>query len=65
MDVNLKFCDKFMQKYPNKNLIHGHTHKQNIHNHQSFKRFVLGDWQKDKGCALEIIAGKIQFIEIT
>ena len=63
MDVNQKSVLNFMQKYPNKHLIHGHTHKQNTHIHNSFKRYVLGDWHKNSGNFLQIADGEITFIE--
>lgn len=54
MDVNPAFTDKFMQKYPNTDLIHGHTHRQNIHTGKLYTRFVLGDWQSNQGNAIKI-----------
>lgn len=64
MDVNLKAIENLMQKYPNKDLIHGHTHRQNIHQHKDFKRFVLGDWSDTEGNALKIIDDTIEFLMI-
>jgi UDP-2,3-diacylglucosamine pyrophosphatase LpxH len=47
--------DKLMQKYAGSDLIHGHTHRQNIHKNAQYTRYVLGDWHVDKGNAIEII----------
>jgi UDP-2,3-diacylglucosamine hydrolase len=44
-----------MQKYAGSDLIHGHTHRQNIHKNAQYTRYVLGDWHVDKGNAIEII----------
>ncbi|WXU00356.1 MAG: UDP-2,3-diacylglucosamine hydrolase [Catillopecten margaritatus gill symbiont] len=54
MDVNQITTDKLMQKYPNADLIHGHTHRQNTHIGEQYTRFVLGDWETDKGNAIAI-----------
>ena len=35
-------------------LIHGHTHRQNIHRNDRFTRIVLGDWKKDRASILKI-----------
>ena len=53
-DVNVKTVDNFMHHHPNTTLIHGHTHRQNIHTRKHYKRIVLGDWQNDKASALKI-----------
>jgi UDP-2,3-diacylglucosamine hydrolase len=65
MDVNLDTIDKLMQKYPTVDLIHGHTHRQNIHQHKGFKRFVLGDWSDVEGNALKIENNTCAFLKIT
>ncbi|MBA5248063.1 MAG: UDP-2,3-diacylglucosamine diphosphatase [Gammaproteobacteria bacterium] len=63
MDVNPAFTDKFMQKYPNADLIHGHTHRQNIHTGKLYTRFVLGDWQVNQGNAIKIDT-QLNYLEI-
>jgi UDP-2,3-diacylglucosamine hydrolase len=63
MDINQKFTDKFMQKYPNSDLIHGHTHRQNIHKGKQYTRFVLGDWEINQGNAIEI-DGQLNYLEV-
>ena len=37
-------------------LIHGHTHRANIHDVDGKKRIVLGDWKEDSAQILEINA---------
>lgn len=54
MDVSQKTVDKLMAQYPGYHLIHGHTHRQNIHQKINYTRFVLGDWQQTQGNALVI-----------
>ncbi len=48
MDVNQQTVISFMSKYKVKTLIHGHTHRPDIHSfkidEQTFKRYVLSDW---------------------
>ena len=45
-DVNLETVDKFIKKHNPDIFIHGHTHRPKIHQHDSTKRIVLGDWYK-------------------
>ena len=48
MDVNDQEVEKTFLKYNVNLMIHGHTHRPNIHiskfNDKEFKRIVLGDW---------------------
>ena len=48
MDVNSVAVDRVMSKHQVKTLIHGHTHRPNIHKHnlnqEYIYRYVLGDW---------------------
>ena len=37
-------------------LVHGHTHRANIHDVDGKKRIVLGDWKEDSAQILEINA---------
>ncbi|MDO4627261.1 MAG: UDP-2,3-diacylglucosamine diphosphatase [Pasteurellaceae bacterium] len=46
MDVNPEFVNQIMQQYNAQRLIHGHTHRQAIHQENSLERIVLGDWGK-------------------
>ena len=43
-DVNLDAVNSFIDQHKLRFFIHGHTHRPNIHNYQSAKRVVLGDW---------------------
>lgn len=54
MDVNPDSVNDLMQKYPGADLIHGHTHRQNTHEGDDFRRYVLGDWSSEKGNAIKI-----------
>ncbi len=54
MDVNSDAVNALMKKYPDSNLIHGHTHRQNTHPEKKFTRYVLGDWAVDNGNAIQI-----------
>tara|TARA_B100001059_G_scaffold218051_1_gene237870 strand:- start:437 stop:1156 length:720 start_codon:yes stop_codon:yes gene_type:complete len=48
MDVNLKEIDILIDEYNPDVIIHGHTHRPNVHKHESkensIHRYVLGDW---------------------
>ncbi len=54
MDVNTNEVASFFDKYDIDLLIHGHTHKPNIHElsgkNSKIKRIVLGDWGKTGWC---------------
>ena len=52
MDVNQSAVDELMTKYPNTDLIHGHTHRQNTHRMEGYTRYVLGDWKTIKATLL-------------
>lgn len=51
MDVNQDTVVEVMRRHDCLRLIHGHTHRPNIHNfiinRQAAQRFVLADWRKD------------------
>jgi UDP-2,3-diacylglucosamine hydrolase len=57
MDVNQQAVETCMRELGTKLLIHGHTHRQGIHNFnldgETAKRIVLGDWY-DSGSYLRI-----------
>ncbi|TCK01459.1 UDP-2,3-diacylglucosamine hydrolase [Volucribacter psittacicida] len=47
MDVNPEYVLKILQQFKVEQVIHGHTHRQNIHQiPPHFCRIVLGDWGK-------------------
>ncbi|EEZ80049.1 MAG: hypothetical protein Sup05_1292 [uncultured Candidatus Thioglobus sp.] len=54
MDVNQLAVDELMNKYPDSDLIHGHTHRQDTHIGDCYTRYVLGDWSASQGNAIEI-----------
>ena len=49
-DVNLETVNNFIQENKPDIFIHGHTHRPKIHEHNSTKRVVLGDWNKCGWC---------------
>ncbi|MDP8170692.1 UDP-2,3-diacylglucosamine diphosphatase [Pasteurella skyensis] len=68
MDINPEFTLQIMQQYQADWLIHGHTHKQNIHfckfsdtSDRYFTRIVLGDWHKDKTSILRLDENGFRF----
>ena len=44
MDVNNTEVMNIIEKYKPNVIIHGHTHRPNIHRHNEVTRYVLGDW---------------------
>ena len=44
MDVNISEVTNLINKYKPDVIIHGHTHRPNIHWHNEVVRYVLGDW---------------------
>ena len=44
MDVNENEVLSVIEKYDPDIIIHGHTHRPNIHHHDNVIRYVLGDW---------------------
>ena len=62
MDVNDDEVMNQLRKYDVDMIIHGHTHRPNIHKiiseKKEYKRIVLGDWY-DKSFILKISDGKI------
>ena len=62
MDVNNEEVVKMIKEYNVDMIIHGHTHRPNIHkiiiDNQEYERIVLGDWY-DKSFILKITDNKI------
>ncbi|MCQ9120301.1 UDP-2,3-diacylglucosamine diphosphatase [Rodentibacter pneumotropicus] len=56
MDVNLPFTLAKMQQFSTPCLIHGHTHREAIHQYEDKKRIVLGDWRTNYASIL--VAGE-------
>ena len=44
MDVNINEIEDLIKDYMPNIIIHGHTHRPNIHKHDHVMRYVLGDW---------------------
>ena len=44
MDVNNHEINKIIEEYSPDIIIHGHTHRPNVHSHNNVTRYVLGDW---------------------
>ncbi len=70
LDVNQQTVEALMEKYQVQILIHGHTHKQNIHrftNSQQLpcQRYVLGDWKSHQGNVLVFKNGTGEFLDIS
>ena len=63
MDVNPKSTNTFMKRYPDADLIHGHTHRQNTHIEKTFTRYVLGDWSPEVGNAIKL-DGELSWLEV-
>jgi len=63
MDVNQQATDLLMSEYPDHDLIHGHTHRQNTHTMKNYTRYVLGDWSQNKGNAIKL-SGGLEWLEI-
>ncbi|AKD38597.1 UDP-2,3-diacylglucosamine hydrolase [Pasteurella multocida subsp. multocida OH4807] len=63
MDVNPEFVRQTFTQFEVKKMIHGHTHRQNIHHiPPHFTRIVLGDWG-ETASILEINQlGQLQFL---
>ena len=61
VDVHQPAVNNVMRKYAVQNLIHGHTHKQGVHEFsldgKTAKRLVLGDWYVDDSILVADRAG--------
>lgn len=53
MDVNAAAVKHRFNQYAVKTMIHGHTHRPNIHIDDAFRRIVLGDWY-EQGSMLRV-----------
>lgn len=63
MDVNPQFTAETVKQYGVPLLIHGHTHRENIHREQGFTRIVLGDWQPGRASVLCADESGVGFVE--
>lgn len=68
MDVTQQTVEEVMQQWNCDSLIHGHTHRPNIHsfflNGQSVQRLVLGDWENNSSNNV-LIHNSGAFIQLT
>ena len=62
MDVNLAFTAQTVKAFGVNRLIHGHTHREGIHQENAYTRIVLGDWRKDYASILEVTENGYRFI---
>jgi UDP-2,3-diacylglucosamine hydrolase len=69
MDVNQAEVERVMHQHKVQHLIHGHTHRQNIHhfllNGKPAKRTVLGPWHENGNALVCKEDGSQEFILIT
>ena len=64
MDVNQAFTAEKVQEFDVNLLIHGHTHREAIHQQEEFTRIVLGDWRKNYASILKMDeSGEFGFIK--
>lgn len=65
MDVNQETVAEWMRRHGVHQMIHGHTHREAIHDFEldgrPARRIVLGDWHADRGSALACTAQGCQF----
>ena len=64
MDVNPTFTHETVQHFHTPLLIHGHTHRENIHRNADYTRIVLGDWRDNYASILEVNAEGYRFIAL-
>lgn len=64
MDVNPTFTHETIQRFHTPLLIHGHTHRENIHRKADYTRIVLGDWRDNYASILEVDAEGYRFIAL-
>lgn len=62
MDVNPEFTAQTVAKFQAVRLIHGHTHRQAVHNTENFTRIVLGDWRADYASILAVSEQGAEFV---
>ena len=65
MDVNEDAVDQVFSQFGCQHLIHGHTHRPAIHQHESGTRVVVGDWHADHAMVGIVQDGKIELLRFT
>jgi UDP-2,3-diacylglucosamine hydrolase len=63
MDVNLSAVEDYAKSADTSLIIHGHTHRPQVHTKDAYARIVLGDWCKDHAYILEANDDAYQLIE--
>ena len=68
MDVNTDAVLKAFDDHAIEIMIHGHTHRPNIHKiskeNKNLTRYVLGDWSKDSAIILKWNKGEIELMDL-
>lgn len=64
MDVQPQFTADIVHQYHTPLLIHGHTHREHIHQEDGFTRIVLGDWKPDYASILEVDEQGFRFVPL-
>ena len=54
VDVNDNAVEETFQRLGVTQLIHGHTHRPQMHRHQGGQRWVLGDWTPEHGAVIGV-----------
>ena len=65
MDVNDAAVDQVFSQFGCQQLIHGHTHRPAIHQHESGTRVVVGDWHADHAMVCVVDNGEIELLRFT
>ena len=63
-DTNPAAIRRVLQEQQAEILIHGHTHRENIHRNADYTRIVLGDWRDNYASILEVDAEGYRFIAL-
>jgi len=64
MDVTVKAVSENFSKYNVTQLIHGHTHRPNVHKTNGCIRWVVGDWYENSAIILVCNADGCQLVDL-
>lgn len=64
MDINDSTLQQYQASERSKHVIHGHTHRPQVHEYPWGKRWVLGDWRDESAIILRDINGTLQLCEL-
>lgn len=64
MDVNPAAIESELKRSPAKILIHGHTHRPALHQHEHGIRWVLPDWKDGTGGYLSCQDGQLKLMQL-